>query len=67
MTNRLRAACGQVFEKADAYSRAPAGAIPQRQPGEIPVHLSGDPLQQLQPFLFFGGRAAGGASQLREA
>jgi len=56
-----------VFEKAEACGRTSAGAIPQRQPDEILLHLSGDALQQLQPFLFFGARAGGGgASLLRE-
>jgi hypothetical protein len=56
-----------MFEKAEAYRGARAGATPQRQPGEILLHLSGDPIEQLQTFLFFGARGGGGASLLREA
>jgi hypothetical protein len=36
-----------VFEKAEACCRAAASGAPQRQPDEIFLHLSGDPLQQI--------------------
>jgi hypothetical protein len=67
LTSRLRAARGQVFEKAETRCGAPAGTRPQRQPDEVSLHLSGDSLQQFQPFLLFGSCAGRvGASLLRE-